>query len=153
MKFPQRGGHGGLKFNLTPMIDVVFNLIIFFLAASHIARTTHQDQVRLPAASQGREDRDDDAHRVEVTIGVDHQLSISGERVTSLQFERSLHEKRRAAQSASRSVELRIRADETVPYRHIEPLLTTAARVGVTKIKFAVRTSDPEDSATPSAQP
>ena len=39
MKIPGRSRGGSLKFNITPMIDVVFNLIIFFLVASHYARS------------------------------------------------------------------------------------------------------------------
>ena len=39
---------GGLRPNLTPLIDVIFNLIIFFLATSHFARSEPTETVDLP---------------------------------------------------------------------------------------------------------
>jgi biopolymer transport protein ExbD len=35
-------------------------------------------------------------------------------------------------------VELRVRADREVPYRHVEPLLAACARVGLGNVTFAV---------------
>ena len=39
MRIPRSQSRSGFGFNMTPMIDVVFQLIIFFLVASHLTRT------------------------------------------------------------------------------------------------------------------
>ena len=42
---------GEVGFNMTPMIDIVFLLIIFFIVSSHLARQETQLELALPAAS------------------------------------------------------------------------------------------------------
>ena len=42
------------EIDMTPMIDVVFQLLIFFLVASHLARQEVQLQLDLPDAGTGQ---------------------------------------------------------------------------------------------------
>lgn len=138
MRIPQRSRDSGLKFNLTPMIDVVFNLIIFFLAASHIARATSQQQVNLPEATRGRQEREERQKRLVITVTRDESLWLSGNRVTLADVDRMLADAAPEPETKQSSREVRIRTDRDVPYRAIEPLLVTCAKAGVTNIKFAV---------------
>ncbi|MCA9048548.1 MAG: biopolymer transporter ExbD, partial [Planctomycetaceae bacterium] len=39
VRIPSKVSRSELQFNITPLIDVVFLLIIFFLVASHFARS------------------------------------------------------------------------------------------------------------------
>jgi biopolymer transport protein ExbD len=133
MKIPTRGRGGGLKFNLTPMIDVVFNLIIFFLAASHLARSEIVADVELPEAATGGPEEADLHRRLIVTILADGKLSVGGREMTLAQVEQLL-----PADERAREFEVRIRTDRRVAYRHIEPLLLACARAGVIKVRFAV---------------
>ncbi len=50
MRVKSRAG-GGVGFNMTPMIDIVFNLIIFFMLVSQFYRIRVED-VKLPPASK-----------------------------------------------------------------------------------------------------
>lgn len=134
MRIPTRS-RSGLSFNITPLIDIVFLLIIFFLAASHFARSETSETVNLPEATQHEEDTQPAARRLIVTITADHTLHISGRTVTQQEFEAMLAAS--AAQYAG-DFRLRIRTDERVPYRDIEPLLLAAAQEGVTDVRFAV---------------
>lgn len=138
MRLPQRSRDGGLKFNLTPMIDVVFNLIIFFLAASHIARSQSQEQVNLPEATKGQQEREERQQRLVITVTRDESLWVSGNRVTLPQVELMLSPDAKVSDEQRRNREVRIRTDRDVPYQAIEPLLVTCAKAGVTNIKFAV---------------
>jgi biopolymer transport protein ExbD len=138
MRIPQRSRDSGLKFNLTPMIDVVFNLIIFFLAASHIARSTSQKQVHLPEATKGQQEREERQKRLVITVTRDESLWLSGDRVTLADVDRMLADAAPEPNAKQAGREVRIRTDRDVPYRAIEPLLVTCAKAGVTNIKFAV---------------
>ncbi|MBI5758758.1 MAG: biopolymer transporter ExbD [Planctomycetales bacterium] len=138
MRIPQRSRDSGLKFNITPMIDVVFNLIIFFLAASHIARSTSQKQVNLPEATKGQQEREERQKRLVITVTRDESLWLSGNRVTLADVDRMLADAAPEPDSKQAGREVRIRTDREVPYRAIEPLLVTCAKAGVTNIKFAV---------------
>lgn len=138
MRLPNRGRGGGLKFNLTPMIDVVFNLIIFFLAASHLARSETVDEVELPDATTGGPEEPELNRRLIVTVIPGGAMSVGGKPVTLLQFEQLLIVSRGEGETPNREFEVRIRTDRHVPYRHLEPLLLACARVGIHKVRFAV---------------
>lgn len=136
MRIPMPRRDGGLKFNLTPMIDVVFNLIIFFLAASHLARSESAADVELPEASTGGPEESELNRRLTVTILPDGSFDVGGAFLALPQVEQMIAGGREAA--GSREFEVRIRTDRNVSYSRIEPLLLASARAGVTKIRFAV---------------
>jgi biopolymer transport protein ExbD len=135
MRLPTDSVQRGLQFNITPLIDVVFLLIIFFLVASHFIRNEQVEQVELPTATQGR-DEDEVASRMLITIAADKRLMMSGHEATLDEIERRLQII--AEEHGAERTELRIRADRSIPYSVVEPLLLTAARNGVTKLRFAV---------------
>ena len=63
MRVPANISRGSLGFNMTPMIDVVFLLIIFFLVSSHLAQQEVQLELDLPGAGTGQRAEQDDAPR------------------------------------------------------------------------------------------
>ncbi len=68
MRLPNQSGRHSVGANMTPMIDVVFLLIIFFLVSSHLARQENRLPLDLPVASTYGPDRSgecavDDQHR------------------------------------------------------------------------------------------
>ena len=134
MRIPTRPRGSGLKFNLTPLIDVVFNLIIFFLVASHFVRTESAEAVDLPEATQ-TEDEQDQSRNLIVTITPDEQLQVRGRAVTFEQVDQMILAGRT---EHGEDFEVRIRADKSVPYRVVEPILLASVRAGVSQLKFAV---------------
>ena len=135
MRLPSQNIQRGLQFNITPLIDVVFLLIIFFLVASHFIRNEQVEQVELPVATQGR-DEEDAANRVVVTIATDHRLLLGSQEVSVEGLEQRLQLV--ADEYGPAATELRIRADRSTPYSKVEPLLLAAVRLGVNKVRFAV---------------
>ena len=59
MRLPNYQGSRGVSINLTPMIDVTFLLIIFFLVSSHMAKQENFLPIDLPLASTGTADFSD----------------------------------------------------------------------------------------------
>ncbi len=135
MKIPTRTQDRGFAFNITPLIDVVFLLIIFFLVASHFIRNENVERIELPIASQGHDD-DELSSRLVVTVVPTGELMLGTTVITPDEFEQRLQTL--IAQHGTESTELRIRADRTVIYSRVEPLLLTAARHGVSRVRFAV---------------
>ena len=135
MKIPTRTHNRGFDFNITPLIDVVFLLIIFFLVASHFIRNEPVERVELPLATQATDDNES-ANRLIVTVVPNGELKLGTTSITADDFERRL--KSLVAKNGAASTELRIRADRSTVYSNVEPLLVTAARHGVTKVRFSV---------------
>jgi len=134
VKVPVTRERTGLEFNITPLIDVVFLLNIFFLVATYYIRNEQVEPVDLPLASQGEEDTDA-AARLVLTVTRDGELSIGGERVTSDEVLNQL-----AAMNAEhpQGAEFRLRCDRAATYDTVEPLLLGAAQRGVTRVRFSV---------------
>ena len=135
MRIPTRTQNRGFDFNITPLIDVVFLLIIFFLVASHFIRNEPVEGVELPLATQAK-DEDESAYRLIVTVTASGELKLGTTSVTADEFEQRLQTL--VAKNGAASTELRIRADRSTVYSNVEPLLVTAARRGVTKVRFSV---------------
>ena len=67
MRVPNYPGSRGVSINLTPMIDVTFLLIIFFLVSSHLAKQENFLPLELPVAGSGISDFSD---RTTLTIQI-----------------------------------------------------------------------------------
>lgn len=133
MRLPVRPREQGLRFNITPLIDVVFLLVIFFLVASHFARTEPTEVVDLPTASQSTEDQD--PRRLIVTVTVEGRYFVHAQEVTLAEIEQMLAE---GARRDASSFAVRIRGDRATPYSAIEPIMLLCPTFGITRFGFHV---------------
>lgn len=139
MRIPSRVASGEVGFNMTPMIDVVFQLIIFFLLSSHLARQETHLALPLPAASSGRETPVDDKPRLTVNVLADGTLLLANRQVTGDDLVGILRERLAAHGS---ELEVRIRSDRSVAYALVEPIMLACARAGIWNVSYAVLRRD-----------
>ena len=135
MKIPSYVGGRGVDFNMTPMIDVVFLLIIFFLVSSHLAKQEVQMQLPLPDARSGTQAEDSQLPRLVVNISAGGQIRMAGRQLTLEQFQERLVKRR---EKYGQDLEVRIRSDRSVPYRNISPVMQRCAEAGIWNVTFAV---------------
>lgn len=135
MRIPSTTSRPSAGANMTPMIDVVFLLIIFFLVSSHLARQENRLPLDLPLATTFDSVIPEKAP---LTISVDDQaqLRVSG-KIVDLQTLRSVL--LQWSERWGRAAAIRIRTDGDVQYQYVEPVLREAARAGVTDAAIAVR--------------
>ncbi|NQT40653.1 MAG: biopolymer transporter ExbD [Planctomycetes bacterium] len=139
MRVPNHRTGGDVGFNMTPMIDIVFLLIIFFLVSSHLAQQEVQLELDLPSAASGEPIDDDSTRRLVVNVlgreTPEGQIMVGGNVMGSDRLSELVeHESRRF----DGQVEIRIRSNRHVPYRVVEPILLACARAGVWRVSFAV---------------
>ena len=139
MRTPSNLTRASLGFNMTPMIDVVFQLIIFFLVSSHLAKQEMQLALDLPEAASGLRAAEDNVRRVVVNVlpeaGPTGRVQVGGKLFGRDEFSSLIaFESRRRDEP----LEVRIRSDRQVPYRVIEPILVACARAKVWNVTFAV---------------
>lgn len=137
MRIPTRGRKLGLSFDITPLIDVVFQLIIFFLAATYIVRSDANEKVTLPKATMAQEQPPTSPRRFVITITAERAWLLGNQRTERAAIEQQLHAAALTPEQAA-DTEVRLRADARVPYREIEPLMLTCAKLGIRKLGFAV---------------
>ncbi|MFT4557119.1 MAG: biopolymer transport protein ExbD [Planctomycetaceae bacterium] len=135
MKAPSMTRSRSVSFNVTSLIDIVFLLIIFFLVASHVARSEAVEPVDLPKISDPAGDEEESPLRIVVTVMADRSMWVGGRQVLLPQVEQLILS---AAQESLNQVEVRIRADHAATYLEIEPILLACAQFGVTRVGFAV---------------
>jgi biopolymer transport protein ExbD len=125
----------GLHINMTPMIDVVFLLIIFFLVSSHLAQRESRLPLPLPSAATGVDLAVDERPRLTLNVLADGALLFGGEPVGADELATRLKSARTAR---GQTVELRIRADKSAPYGAVNPAIAAAAEAGIWHVHFAV---------------
>jgi biopolymer transport protein ExbD len=135
MRVPSTIGRSDIGINLTPMIDVVFQLIIFFLVSSHLVKQEAQMALPLPVADSGQKPADESAKRLTLNVLADGALVLAGRQIEGHELASRLEE---ASAERSGQLEVRIRGDRTVPYRFVEPILVACARAGLWDVKFSV---------------
>lgn len=119
---------------MTPMIDVVFLLIIFFLVSSHLAKQENAMQLSLPLAESGLGDVQE-VNSIVVNILPSGLWQMSGAEVDEPQM---LGIMTKRSLEAVDELRLKIRTDREVPYSRIEPVLRSAASAGIGDIVFSV---------------
>lgn len=135
MRVPTRPRQPGIRFNITPLIDIVFLLIVFFLAATHLTQNEKLEAVELPEASQNESEPDEAPRRMIITITLDEKLHLRGNEISLEELEAQLQS---LDESKRHEMEIRIRGDRRIPYRIVEPVLISCARAGISNVKFLV---------------
>lgn len=140
MRLPNTHLYRGMPINMTPMIDVVFQLIVFFTATSTIAKTEF-GQIELPAAEKGR-DRDETSRMRRITANVmaDGSIVVAGRTLDRVGFHEILSAE--LAERPADQIEVQFRADRSAPYGSVEPLLVECARSGIWQVSFTVKRPD-----------
>ena len=121
--------------NMTPLIDVVFLLIIFFLVSSQLARQEANVALELPEASTGSMPPEVESKRITVNVRSDGSISIGGVEIPPGQMAERLAD---AVQLKGGDVEVRIRASRELPYAEAEKLMLTCAKQGIWNVTYAV---------------
>lgn len=135
MRIPTRPRQPGIRFNITPLIDIVFLLIVFFLAATHLTQNDNLEAVELPLASQNKTEPEEPPRRIIVTITLDELLHVRGAEISPEELDAKLLS---IDDTKRKETEVRIRGDHRIPYRIVERVLISCARAGISNVQFAV---------------
>jgi len=137
MNFRSRSQPDVPGFQLAPMIDVVFLLLIFFLVTWNFARQETELDVKVPTAREGKENR---RAIGEVILNVRADGSIVMNRRTYTPEELQAALARIAEMYPDQAVVLR--GDENTDYRFIVDVLDICRSANIWNVAFA--TSKPE---------
>ncbi|MEM7755101.1 MAG: biopolymer transporter ExbD [Planctomycetota bacterium] len=137
------GAHGGAssasvaRVNVTPMIDVVMVLIVFFLLVGHLANE-RRGAVDLPAATQG-EDEDGTRRPVVVLVRTAGDVRVDGVGVGDADLGRAISAGVESRRRAGRFGGVHVRADAGIAYDAVRPVLEACREAGVGEVRLAVR--------------
>jgi len=136
--FALRRAHGGGEpINVTPLIDVVMVLIIFYLMVGHLVVKRRGD-IDLPRARDG-EVEPSDLLPIIVLVDPEGVISVDGVGVRKDRTGPAVAELRAAG--PPRPVQLR--ADRGVPFGQIRPVLRSLRESGIGAVQMAAREDEP----------
>ena len=117
------------ELNMTPLIDCVFLLLIFFMVTT-VFKQPYSLQVALPEAQQGVivEEK-----KLVASITQDGRMEINRHLVTLDHLEQVLLREK----EGTRSLTLVVRTDQETPHKYLLDLFEVAKRVGIEKIPLA----------------
>lgn len=135
MQIPRYQPVRKLGFNMTPMIDVVFLLIIFFLVSSHLQKQETLQELDLPIAASADKDIDQQTPRVTINVLESGELTVAGRPLSRAELVPLLNSVR---QDKGEDVEVRIRSSRNAPWSMIEPVMLGCTKSGIWNVGFAV---------------
>ncbi|MDO6461680.1 biopolymer transporter ExbD [Granulosicoccaceae sp. 1_MG-2023] len=136
MKFRTRNREE-FDLNLTPLIDVVFLLLIFFMVSTTFQKEADL-QVQLPSATQ--EPTAQPVDKLEVTINPQGRYFINGRELTNNRLE-TLRTALAKMSRGQRDIPLIIRADAQTPHQYVVTAMDAAAQLGMLKLSIATATA------------
>jgi biopolymer transport protein ExbD len=134
MKFRRRA-RPDASIELTPLIDVVFLLLIFFMVSTTFIRETEL-QVDLPEAAGQPQERDPVV--IEVVVSADGQYAVNDRVLVNAQLETLLRALLEAA-DGDFSRRLYITADGNASHQSVVRVMDAAGQLGLTRLSITTR--------------
>jgi biopolymer transport protein ExbD len=163
MKLSKTQADGDVAMDMTPMIDVVFQLIIFFVLITDLSQKELED-LKLPVAQKAVEDKPNPEDkraivniRQDGTIVVKREVIYDPEKDDYAPLERFLSQKAQQMRQEPLpedpngkkfpSDPVLIRADENTPFKMIQKIMEVCGKQGIQiwKIELAASVPNPDE--------
>jgi len=127
-----------LDVNVTPLIDVVFLLLIFFMVSTTFERQSQID-VTLPKASINTPVKED--RTIEVTVNAEGVYFVNGQRVINTQLA-TLKQAMLKVANGRQNPPVIINADKSAQVQSMVTVMDAARQLGFVHISFATSRSN-----------
>jgi biopolymer transport protein ExbD len=134
----RRQNREDVSINLTPLIDVVFLLLIFFMVSTTFTRETRLD-ITLPEADSSPAVKPED--QVEVVVGSNGRYSVDGKVLTKSNADTLRSVLLRKAEQGT-DIPFTITADAQASHQAVVRVMDVAGRIGFTNINITTRAPD-----------
>jgi biopolymer transport protein ExbD len=122
------------QLDMTPMIDVVFQLIIFFITTVDMESKALDTKVRMAMSPNGPVEDVKDPRTVVVDVDSDGAISIMKTRLSEGQLLNILN---KARNSSGQSTPVVIRGDLAAKHEQVKRVMDICGKAGLWKIRFA----------------
>jgi biopolymer transport protein ExbD len=129
--------------NLTPMLDIVFNLIIFFMVGTRFVDAEKRVDVQVPQVKNGENMSAVPDKRI-VNVYKDGQIALDKREVTLDQLVAQLGSDRRQ----NPTMAITIRGDGDSAFQHVAAVLAGCRSAGIKDIGISVRANESKNIAT-----
>jgi len=131
MKF-RKEEEENFNFDLTPMIDVVFLLLIFFMVSTAFVDFSHRMDIALPSSKSSEINEAPQEITVEMTLS--KEILLNGKRLTLEELEVKIAEFTKSEKATAI-----IKADKGLPYGNVIEVMGVIQNSGISDISVAVK--------------
>ncbi len=130
MKF-RKEEEENFNFDLTPMIDVVFLLLIFFMVSTAFVDFSHRMDIALPSSKSSEINETPQEVTIEMTLS--KEILLNGKKITLKQLENKIEEFAKSEKATAI-----IKADKGLPYGSVVEVMGVIQSSGIEDISVAV---------------
>ncbi|MDI3326093.1 biopolymer transporter ExbD [Pontibacterium granulatum] len=121
--------------NLTPLIDVVFLLLIFFMVSTTFTKET-QLEIDLPGANAGAQEKP--VAHIEIQISAEGVYHLNGEPIAD-SSDMGLRAALEAVEEPAGDTPLVIAADAATPHQAVVTAMDVAGQLGYTRLSITTQ--------------
>lgn len=132
MKF-KRPSQPEASFQLAPMIDIVFLLLIFFIVTWQFSRSEMDLKIQVPSSTDSKERQSRTYNEIIINVREDGSTRINGELISP----EALYSKVGNIVRVNRNQPFRLRGDANTEFQHIVNVMDICTRAGVWNVSFA----------------
>ncbi|MBK8179616.1 MAG: biopolymer transporter ExbD [Planctomycetes bacterium] len=134
MRIRDEDGVEEAEFSMAPMIDVVFQLLIFFMVSTTYATQEKELGVELPTARSG-ESAGGAPQEMVINVFRDGRVTLDGRAVEQGELDRVLAE----AARANRATQVTIRGDRLTSHERIVSVMDACGVAGLSNLALGTR--------------
>ena len=120
--------------NLTPMIDIVFNLIIFFMVSTSFADAEKQVDLSVPQVADSGA-LNDAAARKAINVHRDGHITLDGQTVALPELTKRLM----AARRQTEHLNVTVRGDADSHFQNVAAVFAACRQAGISEMGISVR--------------
>lgn len=117
---------------MTPMIDMVFLLLVFFMTVSTLAQADRRVKLELPESASS-DIPEDLADRGTISLDAEGQIYLGTQPQTLEAMQAAI----KTSLSDNPELRIHVRADRVTPYHDIKQVLRSCAEVGAYEVIYA----------------
>jgi biopolymer transport protein ExbD len=137
MKF-QKKGLEPATFQMAPMIDIVFLLLIFFIVTGQLSKSETELDVSVPTTAEGADPQRVQGEKI-INVLADGRVIVDK---TPLSQEELFLMMQKLAE-LYKNQPIRLRADAKTEYQHVINVISTCTKAGIWNISFATQRPQP----------
>tara|TARA_R110001599_G_scaffold348102_1_gene575003 strand:- start:618 stop:1052 length:435 start_codon:yes stop_codon:yes gene_type:complete len=130
--------------NLTPLIDVVFLLLIFFMVSTTFTRET-QLKLDLPQAASGEQAESTAGQQIELVISASGDIAINAKALAAPSVD-TLKTALQRESAGDTELPLIITADAQTPHQAVIMAMDAAGQLGFTRLRLTTSEMEAGDS-------
>ena len=136
MKF-KRPAPQPAEFQLAPMIDIVFLLLIFFIVTWQFSRSELDLKVSVPSSTDSKEQESRSFREIIINVRDDGSTFVNGQQLDK----NDLFDKLSAITQVDRNQPIRVRGDAGTDFQHVVEVMDICTRAGIWNVSFATQRS------------